>query len=64
MSIKALEIVNKQLQKEVDNYRAAMGDGACVDYAAYKNLCGVIRGLTIAQQHIHALARANEDSDE
>ena len=39
--------------------------GTATDYAAYRELCGVIRGLAIAQQEIEDLVRRyKEDDDE
>lgn len=38
-------------------------DGAAKDYADYKNLCGEIRGLSVAQEEIKDLVRKLKELD-
>jgi hypothetical protein len=42
----------------------SVGSGAAKDYAEYRDLCGVIRGLTTAQQEIEDLVRKLKDDDD
>jgi len=41
-----------------------LSDGGAKDYAEYRDLCGVIRGLTIAQQEIEDLVRKLKKDDD
>jgi len=52
-----LEDLRKEL---VEN----LGDGAAKDYAAYKELCGISRGLLTAQSEINNLLQKLKDDDE
>ena len=38
-------------------------DGAAKDYAEYKNLCGEIRGLSVAQEETKDLVRKLKELD-
>jgi hypothetical protein len=41
-----------------------LGEGVAKDYAAYQNLCGVIRGLLTAQYEINDLLRKLKENDD
>jgi hypothetical protein len=42
-----------------------LANGQCSDFAQYKELCGVIRGLAYAERHLLDLAEnLKEDNDE
>jgi hypothetical protein len=56
--------VLKSIRKDMNNYADDMANGKCQDYAAYQKLCGVIRGLAIAEEHVSALAKNIEENDE
>lgn len=38
--------------------------GGAQDHAAYREACGVIRGLALARQEIHDLAKNQMDQDD
>ena len=40
-----------------------LGDGGCKDFAHYKEVCGIIRGLLTAQSEIGDLVRKMKDYD-
>jgi hypothetical protein len=49
----------------MNNYADDVATGQCADHAAYKELCGVIRGLALAERHLFDLADLmKEDNDE
>jgi hypothetical protein len=56
------------IQKEIDQLRDEqaiyIASGRAADYAEYKNVCGVIRGLSLADQSINDLVERMEKSDE
>jgi hypothetical protein len=41
-----------------------LAGGAVADYAAYRELCGVIRGLQTAQREIADLVRKLKENDD
>lgn len=62
---KYLELLNSKLEEEKKRYVEQIIDGKCIDFAVYRELSGVIRGLATAQFEVHDLLRklkeANED---
>jgi len=60
-----MEAFRKKLREDMNNYADDLAGGACSDYAGYRELCGVIRGLAIAERHLLDLADImKEDDDE
>jgi len=54
-----------KLRTDMNNYTDDLANGQCHDYATYKELCGVIRGLAFAERHLLDLAdHLKEDNDE
>ena len=62
-----IRIVREKIREDMNNYADDVATGACQDFAAYKELCGVIRGLALAERHIldivKAANKANGDND-
>ena len=63
MERKVLEHLNSKLEERKVSLVESLSDGVAKDYAAYKELCGVIRGLLTAQSEINDLVRKFEDYD-
>ena len=60
-----IEALRKKIRENMNNYTDDMAGGQCTDFAAYKELCGVVRGLAYAERHLLDLAKlASEDGDE
>ena len=57
-------LYNEYLRKEMNNYADDVATGVCADFAAYKELCGVIRGLALAERLLIDLAREKDDEDD
>jgi len=57
--------LREKLRTDMNNFTDDMASGQCVDHAAYKELCGVIRGLAYAERHLLDLAdnieKANDE---
>lgn len=49
------ETVRAQIRKDMNNYADDMANGVCKSFDEYQRLCGVIRGLAIAESHLLAL---------
>jgi hypothetical protein len=57
--------MREKLRTDMNNYTDDLANGQCQDYATYKELCGVIRGLAFAERHLLDLAdHLKEDNDE
>ena len=59
------ELLHHKLQERILNMNDSLSNGSAKDYAEYRELCGVIRGLRSAQIEVQDLAsRTKEDEDE
>lgn len=58
------EALQGLIRKEMNNYADDVATGVCADFAAYKELCGVIRGLALAERLLIDLADKVENYDE
>jgi len=57
-------ILREQMRADMNNYADDLASGACKNFDEYQKLCGVIRGLAIAEQYVIALAEKVEKSNE
>ena len=57
MDRKALNYVNSKLEERRKELLEFLGEGGAKDYAHYKEVCGVIRGLQTAQSELGDLVR-------
>ena len=57
MEQKALSYVNAKLDERRKELLEFLGEGGAKDYAHYKEVCGVIRGLLTAQSELGDLVR-------
>lgn len=65
MATTVMDLLQRKLKEQEDSHVQALAGGAVADYAAYRELCGVIRGLQTAQREIADLVRKlKEDDDE
>ena len=54
-----------KIRTDMNNFTDDLANGQCPDFANYKELCGVIRGLAFAERHLLDLADLmKEDNDE
>jgi hypothetical protein len=58
------EALRKEVRKDMNNYTDDLANGVCKSFDEYQKLCGVIRGLAIAETHLLALLKKVEESDE
>lgn len=66
MDEKNLKYLYDKVQEHIDSLTQAVSMGTVADFAAYRELCGRIRGLRDAQDHINDLVqklRKNQDDD-
>ena len=64
MEEKILKHLLAQFSEEIATNTAALQQGAAKTFDEYKHLCGVIRGLNLAQSHVTDLMRRLEHFDE
>jgi hypothetical protein len=68
MELQAMDFITalrNKLRTDMNNFTDDLANGQCTDFATYKELCGVIRGLAYAERHLLDLAEnLKEDNDE
>jgi len=64
MDKQILELLNKKIEEQVKSHSEALIEGQSKDYAQYRELCGVIRGLQTAQREIGDLVRKLKDDND
>lgn len=64
MSNTVMDLLQRRLKEQEDSHIQALAGGSVTDYAAYRELCGVIRGLQTAQREIADLVRKLKDEDD
>ena len=64
MNSQALSYLLKEIDKLREDQAIFLNGGGAKDFAEYRHVCGVIRGLTHADQIVKDLARKMEYSDD
>lgn len=64
MDNQILELLNRKIEEQVKSHSEALVAGQPKDYAHYRELCGVIRGLQTAQREIGDLVRKLKDDND
>ena len=63
MATTAFDVVLKELSERRDALTQALTAGSAKDFAEYRQMCGEIRGLSVAHSIITDLVRQMEYSD-
>jgi hypothetical protein len=64
MNSQALTYLLKEIDKLREDQAIFLNGGGAKDFAEYRHVCGVIRGLTHADQIVKDLAKKLEYSDD
>ena len=64
MNHQALTYLLKEIDKLREDQAVFLNGGGAKDFAEYRHVCGVIRGLTHADQIVKDLAKKMEYSDD
>jgi hypothetical protein len=59
----AIELLLSKNAEERKRKTEFLVAGTAKDYAEYRHICGVIRGLDLADEHLHDLAKRMNDDD-
>lgn len=57
-------VLRDKVRKDMNNYADDLANGVCKSFDEYQKLCGVIRGLALAEEHLIALLEKVEKADE
>jgi hypothetical protein len=65
MAATVFDVLKKRIEEQRSSAVEFLSGGSSKDYAEYRELCGVIRGLDTALSHMEDLLRSHmEDSDD
>lgn len=65
MAKTVFDVLNEKIDEHTRSAMEFLADGGCKDFAHYKNLCGLIQGLSLAKREIGDLTRNfMEDEDD
>ncbi len=64
MEMKIFEILNQKINDRAQDLIGTLSDGVAKDYADYRGMCGVIKGLRTAQFELNDLVRKIKESDD
>ena len=64
MSNQAFQYLAKEIDKLRGDQTTFLSGGGAKDFAEYRHLCGVIRGLTFAETFVNDLVQRMENSDD
>jgi hypothetical protein len=56
--------LNQKINERIQDVSGSLCDGVAKDYADYKGMCGVIKGLRTAQYELNDLLRKIKDDDD
>ena len=64
MAKTVFQVLHERIEEDKQRAYEHLGAGACKDFAEYRDLCGAIRGLALAQGYIQDLSRNMEENDD
>ena len=64
MAKTVFSVLKDKIDDQIQITTETLMAGTCVDFAKYKELCGVIHGLAIARREVQDLAKNLEDDDD
>lgn len=64
MAKTVFDVLNQKIEESISSASEFLIDGSSKDYAGYREVCGLIRGLKSAQQEINDLSRNFLDGDD
>ena len=64
MEMRIFEVLNSKINERIQDLNGALSDGTAKDYADYRGMCGVIKGLRTAQLELNDLLRKIKESDD
>jgi|TARA_R110002050_G_scaffold7074_2_gene28102 hypothetical protein len=58
-----LDVLKKKIEDDVSSATEFLGNGGAKDFAQYKEITGMLRGLTSCLNHVNDLSRNYLDDD-
>ena len=64
MEMRIFDVLNSKINERIQDLNGTLSDGVAKDYADYRGMCGVIKGLRTAQFELNDLVRKIKESDD
>jgi hypothetical protein len=64
MEMRIFDVLNSKINERIQDLNGALSDGVAKDFADYRGMCGVIKGLRTAQFELNDLVRKIKESDD
>jgi hypothetical protein len=64
MEMRIFEVLNTKINERIQDLNGALSDGVAKDFADYRGMCGVIKGLRTAQFELNDLVKRIKESDD
>ena len=64
MEMRVFDLLNQKIGERIQDLNRTLCDGVAKDYADYRGMCGVIKGLRTAQFELTDLVRKIKESDD
>lgn len=64
MELKIFDVLNQKINERVMDISRTLSDGVAKDFADYRGMCGVIKGLQTAQYELNDLLRKIKENDD
>jgi|TARA_B110000908_G_scaffold49525_1_gene60509 hypothetical protein len=58
-----LDVLQKKIEEDISSATEFLGGGGAKDFAQYKEITGMLRGLTSCLNHVNDLSRNYLDDD-
>ncbi len=63
MAKTVFDVLNDRIDEQISSAQVFLSSGSAKDYANYREVVGLIRGLETSKQHIEDLSRNYMDDD-
>tara|TARA_R110000803_G_scaffold50949_1_gene105575 strand:+ start:1309 stop:1506 length:198 start_codon:yes stop_codon:yes gene_type:complete len=63
MATTVLDVLKKKIEDDMSSAQEFLGNGGAKDFAQYKEITGMLRGLTSCLNHVNDLSRNYLDDD-
>ena len=64
MATTVFDVLVKKLDEDISSATSFLSGGSAKDFAGYKEIVGLVRGLEVSKQHIEDLARNYMDDED
>lgn len=64
MAKTVFDVLNEKYDEHIRSATEFLADGGCKDHSHYRNICGLIQGLSVAKRELNDLMRNFMEDDD